>query len=163
MKIFRFFIFIITIYSTETMGCECELHWANWNEKYVYENIESDLVFIGNLVETSSEEHYYFEVVEVFKGDVNVCDTIEGSSYDSCSGWPHPKRKGLWIFYGNYYQYEYDEKIISGIDYITCGLTRSLFFPINDPKIHITNWDKELEILNAVFNKTVEYKLEHKP
>jgi hypothetical protein len=97
-------------------ACICGREAREWSIETVKLNIDrSDLIFIGNLVNTEGNK-YSFEVVEVFKGEI-ASDTIHGEALDGCSITPYID--GLWVIYTHM-----DERGM--FDLTFCNLSRSL-------------------------------------
>ena len=141
----------------KSYDCDCsELLWAEWSKSSIKHSINNnDLIIIGELI-SSTTKSYKFKVIEVFKGKIKKGEIIEGFYPNSCSGRPHPKRTGKWIFYGNYEEYE-NEQIL---DFNTCGPTRSLEYPsMFSKELNKHYWEQELQLLNIEFKKTVKLEL----
>ncbi|MGY6648314.1 hypothetical protein [Wenyingzhuangia sp. IMCC45574] len=147
-----FLIFVFNSYA-----CECEkILWAEWSEEGIKESIiNNKIIIIGELI-SSNEKSYKLKVIESFKGGLKKGEILEGSYLNTCSGRPHPKRTGKWIFYGFYGKNENTEIL----NYSSCGPTRSLnYTTFYSKEDHIRNWKKELKILNSIFNKKVEFEV----
>ncbi|MBW1296403.1 hypothetical protein [Aquimarina litoralis] len=125
----------------------CTKFWNEWNEQQTSQIIESsDIIFIGKLM-ASSNDCYEFEVIDVFKGSVNIGATLEGYYLTSCSGLPNVK--GKWIFYGNY-RLRNDNRVLN---YSQCSPTRNLSRISRKRKQEYL--DKELKLLNTCFDKNI--------
>jgi len=114
------FILMASILSHVAIACICL--GQEWNVGLVQKNIlHSDLVFVGEVVETE-ENRYSFKVVEAFKGAVQG-DTVHGAATGSCSMVPYID--GLWVIYSSA-----DKNGLIDLD--ICSLSRSLttFSPV---------------------------------
>ncbi len=157
MKKSFYLLIVLSCFGLKSYACECsKMLWAEWSENGIKNSINNNgLIVIGELI-SSTTEGYKFKVIEVFKGTIKKNQIIEGAYPTSCSGRPHPKRTGKWIFYGNYEEYE-NEQIL---DFNTCGPTRSLEYPSIFSKEQNKNyWKQELQLLNIEFKKTVKFEI----
>ena len=138
-------------------ACDCsKMLTAEWTKNGIIESISnSEVIIIGKLI-SSTEKSYKLKIVEVFKGKLKKGEILEGFYPSSCSGRPHPKKTGHWIFYGFYEKFE-NEKILN---YSSCGPTRSLeYLTIYSKKEHKKFWMEELKILNKRLNKSIEFEM----
>jgi len=150
----------------DLFACKCK---QIKRESYVSVGLKySDIIFLGELIDSASTGSYSFKILELFKGNYKN-KIIKGLATNSCS--LRPTDKGLWLIYANFQK-------DSLIDIGMCGPSVSLKNPDGlyappsltfgkESEIEHLKW--KIEILNVKFDglsnwyydlcKLREYKL----
>ena len=144
----RFLIFIFGLgffLQPDLFACKCE---QMKRESYVSVGLKtSDIIFLGELIDSASSYSYSFKILELFKGNYKN-KIIKGLATNSCS--LRPTDKGLWLIYANF---QNDSLIDIGV----CGPSVSLMHPTGlyyPPLVYFgekdekTILEQEIEILN---------------
>lgn len=129
----------------DLFACKCK---QIKRESYVSVGLKtSDIVFLGELIDSAATDSYSFKILELFKG--NYKNTIiKGLATNSCS--LRPTAKGLWLIYANFQK-------DSLIDIGMCGPSVSLMHPSGlyyPPLVYFgekdekTILEQKMEILN---------------
>ncbi|RAI94004.1 hypothetical protein [Algoriphagus yeomjeoni] len=143
MNFILVFLLVTELYSEKLCDCYFQEDLAS-AQKLNYE--ESDLIFLGKIVERNDDGSFKFEVLETLKGE--EVGFVIGSLTNSCTIFPDENEE-FWLVYTN--SPNSDEFITMS----QCGLSRSFKFPYllkftspppprnpSDPTLHL---ESELE------------------
>ncbi|MDC7998418.1 hypothetical protein [Gilvibacter sediminis] len=145
-------LIFLVVFVPNSFACICTTLWQVWNKDEYIELVNyTDVIFIGELKVVSFEEDCYeFEILDVFKGDVEVGSILTGHYITSCSDMP--SLYGSYLIYGDYDNF--DGK--STFEYSQCSPSKMVSQFIN--KEETKYFEKELSFLNEYFKLEVTVK-----
>jgi hypothetical protein len=143
--------FFILIISLKTHACICPSTSIKETREYSIRN--SELIFIGQVIETDTINHTYkIKVVEIFKGnpaEILIGSSLEDSvSYSSCAFWPFPYWGDEFIFYANY------AKGTNRIFVDQCSATRTTL----NPQAHLSYFIGKYEKMQGILYKEMTFE-----
>lgn len=147
-------IFLFTLSFSTCIACDCndfeKLNIAREKE-YNY----SDVIFIGEIIALSDDSsNFQIKVLELFKGDIIVSQTLVGINNSYCT--PYINKTGKWLIYGNLQNGELRLNI--------CGLSRSFETPYhNHHFIYIPEPPKQIDSTykSSVLRESLAKKEQH--
>jgi hypothetical protein len=146
----RSLILVIFILQASISACACICPIAPIKEVRESSIKNSDLIFIGSVIESDTTNgSYKIEVQEVFKGQPkSVLISLRTDDPSSCAFWPSPFWGFEFIFYAN---------SVNGTDRIVvdqCSATRS----ISNPQMHLAYFTGKYEKMQGILYKEMTFK-----